>query len=163
MDPDLQNASGALDGSGSIRIKIQRTKARENGPGLDPPGSLAYIKGDPTRFTHLSCSFSFFRSFSLLFSLRTLTLVAWILLRNVWFMAQTLCFIVLNMNPPLQFANPNWGDVDRGFVRGFRTVLVLVFFLFKSFLKGFCMLIRRFTTIDTRCKPWNLESFLEIF
>ena len=147
MDPDLQDTSGALDWSGFIRIKIQRTKGRENGPGLDQPGSLIC----------LALSLSSVRS--LFFSLRTPTLVAWILLRNAWFKAQKLCFVVLIMNPPFEFANPSWGDVDRGFCsripKGFGSIFVQIF------SKCFCMLIRWFTTIDMRCEPWNLEGFPE--
>jgi len=42
----------------------------------------------------------------------------------------------------------------RGFPNLFFSVL-----LFKSFLKEFFLWIRWFTTVDTRCKPWNLYGF----
>jgi len=64
MDLDLQNASEALDWSGSNRILITRLPVRENGPGLDQPGPKAYIKGLVTRFAHFFTRFSFFSFFS---------------------------------------------------------------------------------------------------
>jgi len=69
MDPDLHNASGALDWSRSIWIQIKRLRTRESGPGLGQPGSRAYIKGVTTRFLHFSKRFSFFFSSSPPFSL----------------------------------------------------------------------------------------------
>jgi len=48
------------------------------------------------------------------------------------------------------------------FVYGFERFWFLCF-RFKSLSKRVCLWIRWFTTIDIRCNPWNLYSFLEIF
>ena len=162
MDLDLQNASGALDWSGSIRIKIQRTTTRKGGSGLNRPGLLAYIKGLRTGSPHF---FPTFLSLLLFFtgrSLLTLNPNSFNPPRNAWFMAQKLCLIVLITNLLLEFSCIDLIDVDLEF--SFADFERFWFsFWFKSFSKWFCMLIRWFTTVVTGCKSLNLSRFLENF
>ncbi len=62
------------------------------------------------------------------------------------------------MNLSLKITCTRWIDVDLESCSRIQTVLVLVF-LFKSFSEWVCLRIRWFTTVDTRCKPWNLYGF----
>jgi len=59
MDPDQANALGALDWSRSIRILIQRTVKRENGPGFGSTRPSVCIKGLGTGSHSFSQAFLF--------------------------------------------------------------------------------------------------------
>ena len=75
-------------------------------------------------------------------------------------MVQLLPFIVLNMDLALKFTCINRGFVDRESL--FADSEKFWFYFFSNLSsKRFCSLIRWFTTIDMRCKPWNLEGSLE--
>ena len=58
MDPDQANAPGALDWSRSIRIWIQRSGERGDGPGLGSTRPSIHIKGVLNPFPLFSKSFS---------------------------------------------------------------------------------------------------------
>ena len=62
------------------------------------------------------------------------------------------------MNLLLEDACIHWNDVDLEFsFTDFERFWSC--FWFESFSKRFCLRIRWFTTVDTRCKPWNRYGF----
>jgi len=66
------------------------------------------------------------------------------------------------MNLLLENACIHWNDVDLEFL--FTDFERFWFcFWFKSFSKWFCLRIHWFTTVETRCKPWNPYGFQRFF